>query len=113
MSSVNLKLVGIKTYTGAATMHGTESVVVHKGEVCRFSADVAKKVLKGARFNRENESVSYFQEVPDDAKVHHNFSGDDVEENKADIAELAAAAVRADAAKRIPIGQRARPRAVR
>lgn len=86
----NMKLTGLKSYTGAAVKPANmETRVINKGEVCRFSDDVADKVEQSGRFDKENEWKPYWTEVADDVVVNHNFSGDDVKEAPADLAKLA------------------------
>lgn len=66
----NLKLVGLKTYTNAVT----KSVIVKKGDICRFDESVADKVIEGARKNADDEAVPYWEET--DEKATHDFASE-------------------------------------
>lgn len=93
----NLKLTGLVSYTGLATMKDGVSVVVKNGEVCRFEDAVAEKVLEGFRVNRENQEVPYFEEVAGDTPINHNFTNEEVKTVKSDTDALTGRPVRAAA----------------
>lgn len=86
--SKNLKLTGLVSYTGVATTKNGVSVVVKRGEVSRFSDEVAEKVLEGFRVNRENQEVPYFEEVGEDAEINHNFTDEKLETVKSSVDAL-------------------------
>lgn len=86
--SKNLKLVGLISYTGPATTKNGVSVVVKRGEICRFSDEIADKVSEGFRINREGQEVLYFEEAGENEKVQHNFTEDKVEIEPSEVNAL-------------------------
>lgn len=68
----NLKLTGLKTYTGAAV----KNTVVNKGEIVRLNDDIAALVEQGGRASTEGDFIGYFSDAPEGVPVNHNFSDD-------------------------------------
>lgn len=72
--------------TGPLTYVFTPMVVtepIHKGEVVRFSDDLAERMLETGRINVENEFVCHWKEVGDDVKVDVDISSTD--ESKVEV----------------------------
>lgn len=82
--SKNLKLVGLKSYTGLATIKEgkSEADVVHRGEIACFPDDIAEKIMDGGRANLEGDWISYWQAAPDDATPNHNFTQEKIKVEK-------------------------------
>lgn len=91
----NLKLMGLASYTGVATMKDGLAEIVRRGEIARFSDEIAEKITDGGRTNAEGEWVSYWVEAPDDASVSHNFTKDTVKIETMDAKQLEALVVEA------------------
>lgn len=88
--STKLKLTGLQSYTGRATILANgESAVIKRGEVVLFKDEIADQVLSGTRKNGDGELVPYWQEVSDDTEVNHNFTDEKVEVVAADPRQLA------------------------
>lgn len=88
---VNLQLKGLASYTGKATTKNGVAEVIKRGEVARFTVDIANKVLEGGRVDREDNWVPYFVQVDDETPVNYNFTDEDIETTKPDPVALAEA----------------------
>lgn len=69
-----LKLQNVKTYSAPFT----NGVAIQKGETIRVSDEIAAKVEQGGRTNLEGERLDYWQEMPADTKVDHDYAPDTV-----------------------------------
>lgn len=76
--SKNLKLMGLSTYTGLATVKDGAQELVRRGEIACFPDDIAEKITEGGRTNADGDWVGYWVEVPDDETPNHNFTREKV-----------------------------------
>lgn len=88
--STKLKLTGLQSYTGRATiLPNGESAIIKRGEVVLFKDEIAEKVIEGGRRNAEGDWLPYWQEVADDVTVNYNFTEEKVETVASDPRVLA------------------------
>lgn len=80
--SKNLKLMGLATYTGVATLKDGVQEPVRRGEIACFPDDIAEKVSEGGRTNADGDWISYWQPAPDDVTPNHNFTKEKVKVEK-------------------------------